>query len=704
MLKQMTKIIGIILLLGSAAFIFGCSFGSGALTVPDVVATNTPTSATEGHYAIGVFTFTLDPASQKVELIRHREAEKHYNITDLILPPVCPDCIGIHLQGIQPGTDTHIIQVNLKNPSVYTAYDVRAIILWNDGDTRTLENYEALTEMFDDGGTYTKNPFITFRELTDPTNAFGPGQIISKNFFISFPKPHNYNVKFVVECSFPSNSADPWLIYSADVSNPLDEGGTLESTISCRVADHQDDVTSVTIDLTKLGFLGPVDMTHITGEKWQTIIKNEYAAPKGHYFCLVEARDATDKWPLYDYIEIVVEPDSSLYVWVDSEYVGLPDGSPEHPYPSINTGINNADHGQIVMVKEGDYVENIELVDGAHIRGYGAQKPVVKGPGQASISASQFVKSAYVETLILQGNGSTTLYGIYSLDASNLEFHDIDFVSTGSVKSFQQAVRVDNTQGFVLADCRIQNLKATGSAPILINVSGSSEIIFESNFIKSFSFSPGSPFPAGTGAVIYFFDCDDIVIRQNIIALTTGLISDFDSLDFSAIRINVGTNVILRNNLIYDLIPNGDCNLTLAAITTNGTANFEMENLTIDNIGAPDQPSGIAYGINIMFGSGTMLNNILTDVKKTVKGHGYGVNSGINVTQTYSDVWTIGASDDDRYEGKASEGVGGLNDNPQYVNPGTGDYHLQPTSPCLTTGMGGAQMGAYGGAEPLDLP
>jgi hypothetical protein len=647
----------------------------------------------------------LDPDTGEIELIRHREAKKHYDVTSYVLPPACPDCIDMQFLGIQPGTDIHIINVELKNPSIYTVYNVRSIILWEDYDNRQLTNYEALTEIFDDGGINTKNPFVTFRDLMDPTNAFKPGQVMGWTLFIDFPKPRNYNVKFVIEGSFPGNSKDPWLVFAEDVSNPIDDKGEMEATVSCRVFDHQNDVTDVTVDLTELGFPEPVDLGYVAAEdEWQTTIKNEYSASIGHYFCFLEVRDVTNKWPLYDYVEIIVEEGLEPYIYVDSEYTGIPDGSEEHPYPTITTALGNFKPGQIIMVKDGTYIENVELVDGAHLRGYGDQKPVVRGLGESLMHAGQFVNYAVVESFILQGNGSSVLYGIHTLDASNIGFHDIDFVSTGSQKSFQQVVRVENTEGFVLADSRFQNLKASSSAPILVSLNGSSWITIESNLFKNFYFAPLINYPSGVGGVIYLFNCDDVVIRQNLIGVVEGDVNKFDALDFSGIRVNGGSMVALRNNLMYDFTPNGDCDLILAGVTINGTDSFSIEHQTIDRIGAPDQADGDVYAFNLMFGSGQLVNNILTNVRAPSSGNGYGVNSTFSIVQTYSDVWSIGEDDSYRYEGSAGEGVGGLNADPEYVNPSGGDYHLKPTSPCLTTGMGGAQMGAYGGSDPLDLP
>jgi len=705
MLNTMKRTIGIILLLGLITVAFGCSGNVGAPVFPEGLTADTPTPGTEGHLILGAFTFTIDPVTHDVMVVPDRVAEVHFNVTPMILPPNCPDCIGIHLLGIQQGTNLHTLEVNLRNPSTLTGYDVRAIMLFDDYDNRRLVNYEARTELFDDGGVFTKNPFVTFRDVADSTNAFGPGAIISRLMIMDFPKPRNYAVNFVIEASFPGNSKDPWTISGEDVDNPLDESGLISTIVSCQVADHQEDVVSVTLDASNLGFTEPIEMENITGKKWQIEITNEYNAPIGYYGCEIEARDATDKWPLYDDVLIVVEEDIDPYIYVDSNYSGIPEGTEEKPFPTINSGMLNSLPGQIVLVKEGTYVENVNLITGAHIRGYGLTNPVVRGLGEALMYAGQFCEGAIIENFTLKGNGTSVLYGIHILDASNVEFHNIEFTSTGSARSFQQAVKAEGATGFTLADGTFQDMKASGGAPILISVNASSNVLFESNYINNFEFSPGSAFPMGTGAVFYLYNSDYVLIKQNLVGIVGGSVGLFDSLSFSGIRMNGGSNVTLSNNLLYDFHPNGDCHLTLAGVSVNGTTDFSIEHMTMDSIGFEDQTKGNLFGIDILYGSAdSIVNNLITNVNDTLQGHGYGISSAPAATQTYSDVWMTGADDSYRYDDMASEGAGGMNVNPEYENPSSGDYHLMVSSPCLTTGMGGVQMGAYGGSDPLDLP
>jgi len=57
-----------------------------------------------------------------------------------------------------------------------------------------------------------------------------------------------------------------------------------------------------------------------------------------------------------------------LYIYVDGANVGGPwDGTPEHPYQTIQDGIDNAPMGAFVHVLPGIYNEGLELVTGTHL-------------------------------------------------------------------------------------------------------------------------------------------------------------------------------------------------------------------------------------------------------------------------------------------------------------------------------------------------
>jgi len=108
--------------------------------------------------------------------------------------------------------------------------------------------------------------------------------------------------------------------------------------------------------------------------------------------------------------------------------------------------------------------------------------------------------------------------------------------------------------------------------------------------------------------------------------------------------------------------------------------------------------AGNRYGIYDGGGYGpTVMNNIVTGNST------YGINAvGTPPVLTYNDVWGNGTN----YR-NCSGGTGSISANPLYQDTLTGDYHLQPGSPCIDTGNplpeyndpDGSRndMGAYGG-------
>jgi parallel beta-helix repeat protein len=116
--------------------------------------------------------------------------------------------------------------------------------------------------------------------------------------------------------------------------------------------------------------------------------------------------------------------------------------------------------------------------------------------------------------------------------------------------------------------------------------------------------------------------------------------------------------------------------------------------------------AGNRYGIYDGGGYGPIvMNNIVTGNTT------YGINAvGTPPVLTYNDVWGNGTN----YR-NCSGGIGSISENPLYQDTLTGNYHLQPDSPCIDTGNplpeyndpDGSRndMGAYGGpGAAVDIP
>jgi parallel beta-helix repeat protein len=147
--------------------------------------------------------------------------------------------------------------------------------------------------------------------------------------------------------------------------------------------------------------------------------------------------------------------------------------------------------------------------------------------------------------------------------------------------------------------------------------------------------------------------------------------------------------------------------------TWNGSNPYIHNNVIIDNtytgISVSSDPdvinNTIANNNNGIYDSGgyqpVIMNNIVTGNSNIGMGC---VNSSVPTDFSYNDVWGNGQN---YYN--CSPGPGDISADPLYVDEPNGDFHLQPTSPCIDSGNPAPQyndpdgsrndMGAYGGPD-----
>ncbi|MEO0078691.1 MAG: right-handed parallel beta-helix repeat-containing protein, partial [candidate division WOR-3 bacterium] len=154
-------------------------------------------------------------------------------------------------------------------------------------------------------------------------------------------------------------------------------------------------------------------------------------------------------------------------------------------------------------------------------------------------------------------------------------------------------------------------------------------------------------------------------------------------------------------------IEGNDCGIALWNGSTAYIHNCVVANNTYDGISTGAGATVVnntIHGNRIGFydysGYGPVfMNNIVTG--STLFGV-YGPSGGTPPQLTYNDVWGNATN----YQ-QATPGVGSISRDPMYRDTASGDYHLQPGSPCIDSGNPAAQyndpdgsrndMGAYGG-------
>ncbi len=242
-----------------AIFLSGCSHSSqGDAILPSNFPTspdsgqstpliNLPATA-PGHHLAGIFDLKIDLNAGEIKAVPLRETEIHFNVTDMLLPPNCYDCLGIVVKDIDFTARCIKVEVSLKNPTDILIYDVRGIFMTNQPGWE-LKDCRAYTTLYDDGPPIIVNPYIQFG---NNHYEFPPGDVYSEEYLIAYPENPDFNgLKYAIDVSWPGYCEEP---YSFSIKGPavmLPQGG--DYTFTASVSDHQKDVLTVIIDATPIG-------------------------------------------------------------------------------------------------------------------------------------------------------------------------------------------------------------------------------------------------------------------------------------------------------------------------------------------------------------------------------------------------------------------------------------------------------------------
>ncbi len=245
--------------------------------------------------------FEIDLETTSITQIENRQPEFVYDITGF-LPDKCPGgCFRFTIVGVV-GTVLEI-ELTLENPLAIQAYDVRVEYIELFG--KTVINPDSYTDFL---GTPISgiHPFTAFaKEEANRAFPLGPGGIDTETLFLDFPPGSPSSVNYAITASLPDNAGEPY-----EISEMAQEGELtpLDGTpiISCKVDDHQDDVSYVFLDATP--FTGvPVQMMPSGGGIYEVEISNTEEAPVGTYNQLIMALSSNPQnISTYNYVEITV--------------------------------------------------------------------------------------------------------------------------------------------------------------------------------------------------------------------------------------------------------------------------------------------------------------------------------------------------------------------------------------------------------------
>jgi len=260
-------------------------------------------SPLSNHHLWGSYNFTYDIENMQIGVVPSRYASPHFDITDILNPPACNDCLRIEVLEFKPADHYVKLKVILWNKTKSTGYDIRGIMLSDISGIRLL-NADSYTDLWDDGGSVTINPFRVF--ATDqPQHEFEPGASHARIYEIEYSTlPDLAKAMLVVDASWPSNCKEPYSLSNFIQVEPLStEGGSTEVKVS--VYDWQDNAEGVSMDASSIGG-GLVEFSKGGGFEWLGTLTTAQINYPAEYTLLAQAGSADSPLKTYNFFNISV--------------------------------------------------------------------------------------------------------------------------------------------------------------------------------------------------------------------------------------------------------------------------------------------------------------------------------------------------------------------------------------------------------------
>ncbi len=295
----------------------GCSVSDDALMTPVIEPGNSDSNSSGQieRTVLGQWEMVYDEASGQFSATPIRGGENHYNVTAWLFPPACNDCLKIDVISFKPALKYIELNVTLRNPTGFDAYDVRGIVMVETPGVG-MQYPDAFTDLWDYGGFVTINPFLAYA-VDQPKRKFAAKSSHSRIYRFSYNSLADFQgVVFTVDASWPVNCREPYELTQCHTTGPF--VGLGKQDIECRVGSWNNDVNSVEVLLDDvLGYQYPVEMEPIGGGWWSA--KDVYwhggGAEPGTYGAVVLAKTQGSAIYLINYVTVTIETDQVINGW-----------------------------------------------------------------------------------------------------------------------------------------------------------------------------------------------------------------------------------------------------------------------------------------------------------------------------------------------------------------------------------------------------
>ncbi len=696
-MRQLTIVLSLLFLI--AAF-SGCSSSSNTPIQPDSPVLPSADIASSNTHVLYSGTLEINPETMTITQVVDRQSDMVYVVPASLLGSCPGGCFSFAIVGIV-GTVLEI-ELTLENPIALLAYDLRLEFIKLTGVE--VVNPDSYTDFI---GTpiFDVKPFIAFmKEASDRAFPMGPGGIDTETLYLDCP-PGPSSITYVITASLPDQTSEPYEISEMSSSGILTPTSGL-LTISCRVDDHQDDVSGVYLDATP--FMGEAAemIESVEPGLYEYELENITGAPVGIYNQLIMALSPNPQdISTYNYVQIEVTDFIEDVVYVDNSYVGPPyDGTMACPFITIQNALAVVPPDWEIYVDDSgnDYEGSITLKDNVVLRSVNWDD--LDGSDMASIHSTG-------ETPVVTGADNAVIDGfkIYGGTSYGISISGVDTAITNcwiteiASNIDHYGIFIENSSGSVIEDCVISEIRDTDSYGKLYGIYlNNSPIRITGNVMHEVKAYDGFQTVYGIYALNCMPDGDNhLVIRNNLLHdIYTYGFHNGGQTTLYGMYINTCNDVEIVNNLVHSLL-SGEYKST-HGITLSTLEGVEFTNNVIYDVRKTNN-YGNAYGLQISscvnFDG---RNNIIAHIR--ADGYyqsAYGVTGPEGPIWEYSDVYDISNS---RYSGGIVEGIGCIEDDALFVDI-EGDFHLQSGSPCIDTGdptiqdvdLTRSDMGSYGG-------
>jgi len=271
------------------------------------------TSQPDSHQVLwGIWKLSFKRSDMVVTAVPIRNAATHFDITDMLQPPDCDNCLEIQVNSFDQVERILDVEVTLRNPFQISGNDVRGILYTNDYG-HLLTNADDWTMLFDFPGGELLNPFKAYAK-GEPNRIFGPDPTEhTEQYLVYIPDPPFYNeIIYAVTASFPNNCKEPYTIEEFSQLGELYDYVGAATELEVYIRDWGDNVIGATLaapSITGDDFTPFIPDSGIQ-ERWYLTLNNKLGAVKGDYNCQIRAISIDSEDSLYDYVTITVSGDS----------------------------------------------------------------------------------------------------------------------------------------------------------------------------------------------------------------------------------------------------------------------------------------------------------------------------------------------------------------------------------------------------------